>query len=88
MGAMGQGNAREGYGEEASEKNLELQVMAFSTNSIVRLRGKKGASQKYNLTCSVSFFFILVMKCSICYEMCACKDGEKKLRLLFFSNKM
>lgn len=30
MGAMGQGNAREGYGEGASEKDLELGVMAFS----------------------------------------------------------
>lgn len=34
MGAMGQGNAREGYGEGASERDLEHQVMAFSRLAI------------------------------------------------------
>lgn len=54
----------------------------------MRLRGKKeGASQKYNLTCSVSFFSILVMKCSICCEMCACKDGGKKTKIAFLSQQ-
>lgn len=63
MGAMGQGNAGEGDGEGASEKDLEHQVMAFSRLAIQtascasgEIRGSVAKVQSY-LFCFFLFHF-------------------------------
>lgn len=84
MEAMGQGNAREGYGEMASKKDLEHGAMAFSKLAIqtaLCAQGEiRGSASKVQSHLS---FFIFITECLIHCEMYVCKNSEKtKVSLL------